>query len=333
MKLHKPSHIILSIFLCFASTLCNAADTLWTNQYISNGGYIQSPGGLYTLVMQADGNLVMYRSDGSVRYVMANNGAYAVMQADGNFVEYNSVGTPLWHTHTDNGVQSHLTIQDDGDLVIFSPGIPYIPSFWRLGTDPAFGDPAKVGDVVGRDLAFTGAGYLGHLGVWDGSQIFEAGPPASGSTNAIHITSIFDFKHTPTNTGGNATYWGTATYNIPAGNITMTSCWEPSCTNYPTATVTAASRYSVALRLMQIYRIGADYTAGAAYTRSLPSWQPLPMQRGVYRCDTLVVDALQQTTFWVGPNSAQSTWTARWNDLNNGAKTPSNIYNKLKTFQ
>lgn len=318
------------MLLCFLSGPVHAADTLYTNQTLSNGGYIQSAQGLYTLVMQTDGNLVIYRSDGSVRFATMKFGAFALMQSDGNFVQYTSTNAPLWATNTGGtGPANILKIHDDGDLVVYAQNGSRV---WSLGTDPAFGDPSKVADVLGRDLAFTGAGYLGHLGIWDGNRVFEVGPPTSG-TNAVHITSLFDFKHTPTNTGGNATYWGTVSYKIPSGSIYMTGCWETTCP-VANSVVSADARYSVALRLMQIYRIGADYTATASYTRSLAAYNGYPTQRGRYRCDTFIKDALKQSTYYHTPyTSDQSTWVNRWNDLDGGLTTPQAVYNKLKTFQ
>lgn len=328
---NKSRLAYLATVLLFAAASSRAADSLYFNQSISNGGFIQSAGGRYSLVMQKDGNLIMYRADGSIRYRMPGNGAAAVMQGDGNFVEYTRDGIPLWYTGTGTGLRNHLTIQDDGDLVVFSPG-PSVRVLWSLGTDSVFGDPKNVGDVIGRDLASTGAGLLGHLGIWDGKEVFNVGPPTNGN-NAVHIDSLFDFKHILTNTGTVATYWGASTFKIPPGTIHMTGCWETSC---PIAgsIATADARYSIALRLMQIYRIGADYTITAYYQRSLPPWgNRYPGQRGLYRCDTFVIDALRQSTYYHYPTSEQSTWINRWNNLNDDAKTPSFVFDKLKSFQ
>lgn len=54
------------------------------------------------LVMQGDGNLVLYR-DGRPLWntgTPGNPGAWAVLQGDGNFVVYTAAGRPLWHTGT-----------------------------------------------------------------------------------------------------------------------------------------------------------------------------------------------------------------------------------------
>jgi hypothetical protein len=53
--------------------------------------------------MQADGNLMLLRADGSVAWMTQMWGhpdAYAILQSDGNFVEYASDNSVLWHGGT-----------------------------------------------------------------------------------------------------------------------------------------------------------------------------------------------------------------------------------------
>ena len=56
------------------------------------------------LTFQLDGNLVMYRNDGSVAWASHTEGrGYKVwMQDDGNFVIYDRAGKGIWHTDTHN---------------------------------------------------------------------------------------------------------------------------------------------------------------------------------------------------------------------------------------
>lgn len=79
------------IFLCL-NVLANG---LRPNATLERGQAIVSSEKKYSLVMQADGSLVMYRSDGTVRYAMAKHGQFAIMQNDGNFVEYSPFAVPL----------------------------------------------------------------------------------------------------------------------------------------------------------------------------------------------------------------------------------------------
>lgn len=103
--------------------------------------------GTYTrLVMQMDGNLVMYRRrDGAAIWstrTSGHAGAYAVMQTDGNFVVYKSTGGPgkggaLWATHTSGHSGAYALLQNDGNLVVYkSTGGPGKGgALWATGTN------------------------------------------------------------------------------------------------------------------------------------------------------------------------------------------------------
>jgi hypothetical protein len=99
-----------------------ATNTLVSSQTLNQEEFIVSPNGRYILVMQGDGNLVMYSkgralwSSGTNR----NNGAYLGIQGDGNMVIYKSDRrTPIWSTGT-VGDASKLVVQDDGNIVAYN---------------------------------------------------------------------------------------------------------------------------------------------------------------------------------------------------------------------
>lgn len=168
------------------------ANTLYPGSTLYRSQSILSSTGNYRLTMQSDGNLVMYRSDGSVRYSMASGGWIAVMQNDGNFVEYNSMMYPRWSTNTWGNPDSVLAIQDDGNLVVYSPTRGPI---WSIGADNRLENPTKRGDVVGRDLDVILGGPLGHIGLWEGNYVIEADYGAyKASGNALRTVAIEDFK-------------------------------------------------------------------------------------------------------------------------------------------
>ncbi len=84
---------------------------------------IDSPGGVYTLIMQGDGNLVEYSPSGQAVWNSAtygNPGAYAIMQGDGNLVVYSSNGHALWNSQTYGNPGAFLTIADNGLLTIYN---------------------------------------------------------------------------------------------------------------------------------------------------------------------------------------------------------------------
>jgi hypothetical protein len=89
---------------------------------LNSGDYLQSPDYRYSLIMQSNGNLVMYSADGAPIWnsgTAGQSGSYATMQNDGNLVVYNASNVALWWSGTwGNGV-STLKMQNDGNLVVY----------------------------------------------------------------------------------------------------------------------------------------------------------------------------------------------------------------------
>ncbi|GAA3029082.1 hypothetical protein GCM10020000_02090 [Streptomyces olivoverticillatus] len=73
------------------------------------------------LVMQTDGNLVVYDEFNRARWDShtVNQGWKAVFQTDGNFVVYTHSGRAVWDSHTYGHPGSRLAVQDDGNVVIY----------------------------------------------------------------------------------------------------------------------------------------------------------------------------------------------------------------------
>ena len=88
---------------------------------------IKSPNGRFILVMQSDGNLVLY--DNTTREPLWASHTYddsgnnsVVFQDDYNFVVYNGSGTPTWASQTYNTYADRLVVQNDGNVVIYNRG-------------------------------------------------------------------------------------------------------------------------------------------------------------------------------------------------------------------
>lgn len=89
---------------------------------LNPGDYLKSPDGRYSLVMQGDGNLVLYTADATQIWnsgTASQPGSHAIMQNDGNLVVYNSNNKPLWWSSTWGNGASTLKLQNDGNLVIY----------------------------------------------------------------------------------------------------------------------------------------------------------------------------------------------------------------------
>jgi len=83
---------------------------------------LTSPSGEYYLIMQGDGNLVVYKPGGHPIWATHTNGkggVKAMMQGDGNFVIYTANGSPVWASNTAGHGNSYVRMQDDGNLVIY----------------------------------------------------------------------------------------------------------------------------------------------------------------------------------------------------------------------
>ena len=125
----------LSVFNLNVTAIVAPPPPTWLlqpGQSLSRGQSLTSSNARYTLVMQNDGNLVLYRNTGGVVFATNAPGDSAVMQSDGNFVVY-SGSMPTWSTLTGGNPNAYLVVQDDGNLVIYSAaGIP----LWNIGADP-----------------------------------------------------------------------------------------------------------------------------------------------------------------------------------------------------
>lgn len=101
----------------------NLGSTVGAGSEFSEGQYLASPNGKYNLVMQSDGNLVLYQAGTAL---WASNtggpGRRVVMQDDGNLVIY-SGSTAVWSTSTGGFGASELILQDDANVVIYREGV------------------------------------------------------------------------------------------------------------------------------------------------------------------------------------------------------------------
>ena len=105
-----------------------ASSTMMPGESLSPGESISSSSGRYQLILQHDGNLVLYDTDGSVALwdsrTVGRSDRTLIMQPDGNLVLYELPVTPfdaLWHSRTYDWPGAFLTVRDDGTLTIGHP--------------------------------------------------------------------------------------------------------------------------------------------------------------------------------------------------------------------
>jgi len=100
-----------------------ANDSLVRGQGLQPGQFLRSQNGLYTLIMQGDGNLVLYNTAGQPLWhtnTWGFPGAYLIFQGDGNVVIYYG-SYPLWHTNSHGTNASLFVVQDDSNVVLYGP--------------------------------------------------------------------------------------------------------------------------------------------------------------------------------------------------------------------
>lgn len=121
----------------------SAAYTTWLKpgQVLNPGDYVRSANGGYRLLMQTDGNLVLYVKVGTWWVAIWStqthgySGVHAVMQKDGNFVLYQGTDA-IWSTQLQNYKIKGLVVQDDGNVVTYSTTHKPLWHRWITITSP-----------------------------------------------------------------------------------------------------------------------------------------------------------------------------------------------------
>lgn len=101
----------------------NGTTTLGTNQLLCPNQALVSPNGQYSLVLQTDGNVVLY--NGAHQTVWSTNtsgtaAGYLIMRADGNLILNNAADNDEWQSNTYGRGGVRITLQNDGNLVMFN---------------------------------------------------------------------------------------------------------------------------------------------------------------------------------------------------------------------
>ena len=104
-----------------------AKHVLHRGQTLNQNQYLRSRDGRFRLIMQTDGNLVLYKEGVRALWHTQTGGrpyiTRCIMQTDGNLVLYNSGTTPYWWTGTTSYPGGYLILQNDGNLVMYQNGV------------------------------------------------------------------------------------------------------------------------------------------------------------------------------------------------------------------
>lgn len=116
--------------------------TLEPGESLAPGQYLQASSRHQTLVMQSDGNLVLYGDEGARWSSNTHDhpGARLAMQADGNLVVYGPEGKALWNAATQGHAGARLAVQGDGNVVIYNSANQAV---WASATSGSGGLPTE----------------------------------------------------------------------------------------------------------------------------------------------------------------------------------------------
>lgn len=184
---------LIAVCLCLVVALVTfqdsalAADGLALGQSIRVGEALTSSDGRYTLTLQRDGNLVLYRvspraplwdseTDGDVA-------TRATLQGDGNFVVYGPDG-PLWASGTDGERITRAVLQSDGNFVLYRSDRS---AAWATGTNEPPPEPPGRSEEYCCKVYRRDGSLRSSQTVWGRSQedaerecvFFRERPPAS----------------------------------------------------------------------------------------------------------------------------------------------------------
>ncbi len=116
--------ILFAALVVLSQVTAYADDKLNSGESLRRGESLTSANGRFKLLMQRDGNLVLYGPGNRPLWSSGTEGGpveRCTMQRDGNLVLYLHNGEPVWASNTERNPDSFLLLQNDGNLVIYQP--------------------------------------------------------------------------------------------------------------------------------------------------------------------------------------------------------------------
>ncbi len=116
--------VLCTALVVMSHATADADDKLNPGETLRRGEHLTSANGQYKLLMQRDGNLVLYGPRNQPLWSSNTQGTpveECMMQRDGNLVLYLRDGQPVWASSTEGNPGSFLLLQNDGNLVVYRP--------------------------------------------------------------------------------------------------------------------------------------------------------------------------------------------------------------------
>ncbi len=175
-------------------------DRLQQRQRLNIDDRLVSPNGTYTLLMQPDGNLVLYHNAAGVSTAYwstdtwwlpeTERPAYAVMQSDAHFVLYDTGGRARWASGTwgPGYIAPYIVLRDDGNLVIYHDDTRPVWASGGIGGTGAIPARGYLPAPAGSDLNAT-VDRLGRMpAVVAGST--DLAPPVSSTVDVNGVAYL-----------------------------------------------------------------------------------------------------------------------------------------------
>lgn len=125
MKTKKITSIFIALLImAITTTTCFAGhgeNVLRPGEYLTPGQFLKSHNNQFTLIMQTDGNLVLYSRGTIPIWSTRTNGLKVeklIMQTDGNLVMYGANAYVIWHTRTQGHPGAYLKASSEGNVQI-----------------------------------------------------------------------------------------------------------------------------------------------------------------------------------------------------------------------
>ena len=121
-----------TVYSVVPASVSSSSTILAPGASIQKGQILMSPEKQTVLALQNDGNLVL-STNFSNTWSSNTHGKQAkrlIMQTDGNLVLYGISGNALWHSRTNGNSGAYLSLQIDGNMVIYKSGV----ALWNNGT-------------------------------------------------------------------------------------------------------------------------------------------------------------------------------------------------------
>ncbi len=255
--------------------------TLFPDQSLLPGQSLQSDNKLHTLIMQSDGNAVLYNSASQPLWSTKTGGLIDprdfIMQTDGNLVLYDASGQPRWASNTPNNPGAFLNVQVDGNLVVYRAGSATETAnnaLWAAGSNDLWISAGTPGAIGAEDVDYRPYGGGGSIYAWVSRACQAAGLPSSdGWVQGFVTLCSRESSYLPNavnTTDGNATGPAAGDGNPQNCSRGVAQCIPPTFAAYhvagtpvaiydPVANIAAASQY--VRNRYQVSPDGSDFAA------------------------------------------------------------------------